>query len=145
MLGLAALVTAAIFFGAAVYINVAEHPARLGLPDAAALAQWGPSYKRGFVMQASLAVISGAFGAGAWWMSGQASWLVGAAIMLANWPFTLIAIMPTNHLLEATPAQGDDRTRTRLIRWGKLHSVRSVLSALAVVVYLVTAQTGHSG
>src|SRR5689334_14119250 len=48
MLGLLALVTASIFFGAAMYINIAEHPARMGLPDGAALAEWGPAYRRGF-------------------------------------------------------------------------------------------------
>jgi hypothetical protein len=145
MLGLAALVTAAIFFGAAFYINIAEHPARLGLPDAAALAQWGPSYKRGFAMQASIAVASGVLGAAAWWVSGESLWLVGAGLMLVNWPFTLLVIMPTNHLLEATPPQGDAETRGRLRRWGRLHAVRSGLSGAATIVYLVAAIAGVSG
>jgi hypothetical protein len=124
MLGLLALVTTSIFFGAAVYINIAEYPARLWLPDGAALAEWGPSVQARVRNAGSH---SRRFGAA--WCSRLVGWAVGAVIMIANWPYTLLAIMPTNHLLEDSTSRGDRDTRERLTRWGHLHAIRSVLGA----------------
>jgi hypothetical protein len=138
--GLLAIVTAAAFAGAAIYINVAEHPARLNLPTAPLLTQWKSSYRRGFAMQASLAVVGGAFGALAWWTTGHWAWLAGAVILVANWPYTLLAIMPLNLRLMATdPAAVDDATRRGIQRWAGLHAIRSVLGATATVLFVFAA------
>jgi hypothetical protein len=138
--GLLALVIAAAFAGAAIYINLAEHPARLGLPVGALLTQWKPSYTRGFAMQASLAVLGGISGALAWWENRDGLWLAGAIVLVANWPFTLLVIMPTNLRLMATaPDSADAATRLLLERWGRLHAVRSVLGAIATLLFLMAA------
>lgn len=139
MSALIAIALASAFASAAIYINVAEHPARLGLPDAAALAQWHPSYQRGFVMQGSLAILSGLAGIVAWWQFGGALWIVGALLMIANWPFTLLVIMPVNHALEAMVGQDTAQPRPLLIRWGQLHGVRSALGVAGAIAFIAAA------
>jgi hypothetical protein len=133
-----ALAAASIFTGAAFYINYAEQPARLGLDDRSLLAEWKPAYERGYVMQASLAVIGFLLGVVAWWATGTLAFLVGALVLVANWPWTLLGILPTNKALMATDlAEAGPGTRALLLKWNRLHAVRTVLGGLAVAAFLV--------
>ena len=97
-----ALIAAAIFTGAAFYINFAEQPARLTLDDRSLLAQWKPAYKRGYSMQATLATVGFLLGLLSWWLTGRLAFIAGAVLMVANWPWTMFGIMPTNRALMMT-------------------------------------------
>ena len=136
ILGDLALISASAFAGAALYVNVAEQPARLVLDDQALLSEWKPSYKRGTAMQAPLAIVGCIFGLIAWWHARELSFLVGAVLMIANWPWTLLGIMPTNNTLMAIDtANTTPQTRLLVIKWGALHAVRSVLGSLATIAF----------
>src|SRR5215475_12080983 len=136
--GLLALTVAAVFTGAAFYINIAEQPARLRLETSALLTEWKPAYKRGFAMQAPLAIIAFVLGVLAWWQSGQWLFVIGGVVMLANWPWTVLAIQPVNKRLMATdPAAATKDTRDMISHWGILHAVRTFLGAAATVVFLL--------
>ena len=135
--GLLALIAAAIFTGAALYVNVAEQPARLLLDDRALLTEWKPSYKRGAAMQAPLALLGCLLGVIAWWQTSHPGFLVGAIAMIAPWPWTLIGIKPTNDALLATASdQAGPQTRALVVKWGGLHGVRTALGALATAAFL---------
>jgi hypothetical protein len=57
--------------------------------------------------------------------------------MVANWPFTFFAIMPTNdRLMAIEPAAADAESRAMIERWGSLHAARTALGVAAALVFL---------
>jgi hypothetical protein len=133
-----ALMIAALFTGAGFYINIAEQPARLGLDDRGLLAEWKPAYMRGFAMQLPLVVVGGIFGLIAWWQGRQIGFLVGAVLMIANGPWTVLAIMPTNKILMATKLEeAGPNSRSLILKWNRLHAARTSLGGLATIAFLV--------
>ena len=132
-----AVVATALFAGAAIYINLVEHPARMGCSTEIAAAVWAPSYKRATVMQASLAIIGSLSGAAAWLLGAGPVWLVASLLILAVVPVTLLVIFPTNNkLLAAGRDLGSSETRELLVKWGQLHAIRSALSLAATLMFV---------
>jgi uncharacterized membrane protein len=135
--GQLALTVAAIFAGAAFYVGFAEQPARLSLDDRSLLIEWKPAYKRGFAMQAPLAIVGFLFGLLAWRQTGGWSWLLGAVVLVANWPYTLLVILPTNNkLMGLDPASAGPDSRKLIEKWARLHAGRTTLGVAATLLFL---------
>jgi hypothetical protein len=126
---------AAIFAGAAIYINIAEHPARMAGDIRSALRQWAISYKRATLMQAPLAAVGFLASVAVWMLGASIWWLIAGLLIGAVVPLTLTVIMPTNRRLLAAEGESAE-TRSLLEHWGRLHTLRSLLSLLATALLL---------
>ncbi len=137
MIGALAALACSLFAGAAVYISLVEHPARLSCGTEIAARQWAPSYKRATVMQVSLAGVAALAGLVRWAAGSGVLWLLGALAIVSVIPFTVFAILPTNNkLLEPGRDNSSEETRLLLEAWGRLHAVRSMTSLVAALIYL---------
>jgi Domain of unknown function (DUF1772) len=136
--GLFALMCAAAFSGAAIYVNAVEHPARAALDDANLLAQWKPTVRSGFLMLAPLAAAAGFCGFVAFFFDWDWKWILGAAVILANWPLTLYLIAPTEETLKDIESTHPD-IRPLITRWAWAHGGRSALGVIATLLFLSAA------
>jgi uncharacterized membrane protein len=129
-----AVLASGLFAGAAVYINLVEHPARVQCGTELAVAEFGPSYHRATFLQASLAITGLVAGTGAWIGGSGLGWLIGGVTLGSVIPFTLL-ILPTNkRLLDPALDRRSQLAGDLLNRWARLHAVRSVLSVGAFVL-----------
>ena len=138
VLELIATLCTGLFTGAALYVNLVEHPARIETGTAPAVRQWRPSYRRGTVMQASLAVLGFLAALGAWLDGRGVAVLIAGVLQGSVVPFTLIVIFPTNKKLsdfaldEASP-----KAAVLLAKWNQLHALRSLAALLAFLILLL--------
>jgi hypothetical protein len=135
-----AVLSCALFAGAAVYITFVEHPARMQCGVEIAAAEFAPSYRRATIMQATCAAMGLLSSLAAWLAGASFWWLVAGVLLGAVIPFTLIVILPTNKRLLSTELDRRSAKAERLLaRWGRLHAVRSVLSGLALLLFVYLA------
>ena len=88
-------------------------------------------------MQASLAIFGGLLGLVAYFSALDWRSLLGAVILLANWPYTILVIMPTNRrVMDVSPESAPAETRRLIERWGSLRAGRSVLGLAATLIFL---------
>jgi len=135
-----AVLACSLFTGAAVYLSLVEHPARMECGVEIAATEFPPSYRRATVMQAILAAIGLVSSVAAWLAGASVLWVVGGVLLCSVIPFTLIVILPTNkQLLNPALDKHSAQTGQLLARWAMLHAVRSVLSGLALLLFLSLA------
>jgi Domain of unknown function (DUF1772) len=127
----------ALFTGAAIYITFVEHPARMQCGTVLAATEFAPSYRRATVMQATCAAVGLLSSLAAWLAGATVWWLIAGTLLGLVIPFTLIVILPTNkRLLSPALDKGSAEAERLLAHWGRLHAVRSVLSGVALLLFL---------
>ena len=134
------VLSCALFTGAAVYINLVEHPARMQCGVELAATEFAPSYRRATVMQATCAAVGLLSSLAAWLAGATVWWLIAGVLLGLVIPFTLIVILPTNkRLLSPALDRGSAEAERLLAHWGRLHAVRSILSGIALLLFLYLA------
>ena len=138
-----ATLSSGLFAGAAVYVTLVEHPARMECGPLLAVTEFAPSYRRGALMQGALGAIGFLSAAAAWLLGFSLRWLIGGVLLGAVIPVTLIVIFPTNkRLLDSSLNKNSESASKLLIQWGRLHAVRTVLGLVSFLIFIYSL--GHS-
>ena len=134
--GSLALALAAAFFGAALYVNLVEQPARLALDDEVILNEWTPSDRRGVALMLGLSLLSAALGLVAYFASQDVRWAIGALIVILVWPYTVFAMAPLNNQILTLAPHDIGAARALVRQWGLLEYGQTAIGLAASVVYL---------
>jgi hypothetical protein len=134
--GLFAFAAASAFFGAALYINIVEQPARGALDSRSSIREWTPSYRRGFVMLAALAVISAILAYADYARSGDVRWTIGGTLIFARWLYAYFVMAPVNiWLYSLSPRASASMIRELMREWGLLEWGQTAIGLAASCIF----------
>ncbi|KAI8467141.1 MAG: hypothetical protein J3K34DRAFT_431548 [Monoraphidium minutum] len=142
--GTIATVAAGIFSGSALAISAIDQPALLAIDPSGkeAAKRFKEMYRHAAPLQGALALVGGGAALAAAAQGGHCSrvlWGGSGALLLAVWPWTLIAMMPTNNKLNEKDGPVPLEERGELAKkWGRLHLVRTAASLTSFAVMAVT-------
>jgi len=138
ILELIAIIGAGTFFGAALYISLAQHPATLECGVSIGGRFFPPMYNRAAPMQITLAAAGFLSGIALWYLNSSYLWLTGALLLISVIPITLIIIKPVNDIL-LSPNNDPDSPETEVLlsRWGPKHWLRTIVSGASFFIYLL--------
>ena len=138
-----ATVTAGMFAGGSVYINVVEHPARMAIEDTKSChSQWMQSLDRAGVFQRRLALISAVSGVGAYFCNNSKGlpYLIGGGAVACIFPYTLFILKPKSidpiYDEDITSKKSEEVVRGTIDSWNRYHMVRSLIT-VPVFIFLV--------
>ena len=84
-------------------------------------------------------------------MAGQlvliiAAVLAGTVVMIANWPYMPLVIMPSNRRLMATePREAGPESRRLIRHWARPHALRTALGLTATLLFLLASLARNQG
>lgn len=132
-----ALFLCGTFFGAAVYISIAQHPASLKAGVSVAAKFFPPMYGLAAPMQIVSALGGTLGGLVQWYLTDNVLWAIGAAFLVFVIPFTVVVLKPINdQLLDSKAQRTESETENLLNLWAPRHLVRSIASGLSFAIYL---------
>lgn len=133
-----ALFACGTFFGAAIYITLAQHPAMLEAEVGDRF--FPPMYRRAAAMQVGCALLGFIAGIIAAYQNAEWLWLVGSLSLIAVVPITYGVIKPINDILLSPNQHTDPRQIEALLqRWGPRHALRTIVSGIGFALFLYIA------
>jgi hypothetical protein len=134
--GLIALVFAAAFAGAAIYVSWVEQPARMALDEEALLSEWGPSDSRGVALLLAFSLVAAAAGFIAYFGSQDVRWVFGALIVIASWPYAFFVMAPLNNQILSLRGRDVAAAQALIRQWGLIETGFAGIGVLAVAMFL---------
>jgi hypothetical protein len=137
--------SAGLFAGAAIYINIVEHRARTGCGTDIAVTEFGASYKIGAMFMGTLLTTGFLSATAAWLMGASGWWLIGGCVLLSLIPYTMLFVFPINkRLLDSSLLKDSDLATNLLSRWGRLHAIRSLAGLASFLIFTFLLINGAS-
>jgi hypothetical protein len=134
--GLIALVSAAAFAGAAIYVNWVEQPARLALDEETLLSEWRPSDSRGVALLSTFSLAAAIAAFVAYFESADVRWVFGALVIIASWPYAFFVMTPLNNQILSLRGRDVAAARALIRQWGFIEQGFAAIGVVAVAVFL---------